>query len=1100
MCTMLPEQRPQRFVAGAVAVPVIVSESSLPAFHALRKGGKVDAEMMATARYDPGSSHWGRPPVDSMIIAGDDEDEDEDDDDSDTGDYKMTGSHLVDRYIKTMQARQSGDGAPVRHETPADFDATLLSETFEDATSTLGSHYSMRRESRDMEREFRLSGGTPKDLRLSVLTGGSQTRGRYGSNDSMRRGGDGESTLPRRASSIDPIPESEADPRGYGAAAAVNPGVGKDSTISPLRSPPSWYSDEAALPASLANQHLGQYNSLARGNRTDDGSYQNISSIPSRYNEQPDGASAQHQSRARHPVKRQESQEQEVALAIRGMNSHSRQAIAAQAMDHSETPSEDGQDYQPARNESAQSSRAGAHSQQSHQSQSHSSRQQQQPQPGRSPAHQLSLHDVVGFLNSRDTMVVANAAGYLQHASYNNDHVKTQLRDLGAIPALVGLILQRDEMVQHAAVGVLRNMSYGPHSVPNKYAVCEAGGVEVLVRLLRNARSEDVQELVTGVLWNLSSCEELKKHILSQSTTELVRSVIVPASGWDPSGDEDNEDNNDVLAQILWTSVLRNATGILRNLSSAGPDARDVLRSTEGLVDALLRMLRAAVGNNEVDNKSVENSMCVLRNLSFRMETEVDDQHSTYAEEAMQTSNWEKRIVKERADYEIFSKRLAKKESKKSFSFRRRSSKKQTGRPQSLDTDVIVDEPLPWNDDCPPFPTRTKAISGIVQLFQPEAVQPYVALAAEASNPETLEAAAGAIQNLTACNWKWSVFVRNAVRKERGLPILSELLTIPSDAVVRTAATALRNLAVDPRNRELIGKFAMRDLVWRLPGEPGNENMSEATVAAVLCCIQELVTKDLPNAKLLTEANGIPIIVELAKARDATEKLSQIANRTCLILSNSKENRIVLKQEGWSYDYFVSSTRGRAEYSGDTATLHSMSDSRANVSTGANAAEGLNNRAATAAQTNAEATAVVPADLPQARNQANIAALSRQASRADPGPARQPASRANAPARQNSRYAAPARQAATPDGLTQPPPVQRQASELASAPANIVHRQESTRPKEAVRTLSRPQGDTGMRQAGHNQPAVVDMHLQTLNNQADNVVRQLSEVDDNSWV
>ncbi|XP_065191264.1 uncharacterized protein LOC135822422 [Sycon ciliatum] len=158
----------------------------------------------------------------------------------------------------------------------------------------------------------------------------------------MRRGGDGESTLPRRASSIDPIPESEADPRGYGAAAEVNPGVGKDSTISPLRSPPSWYSDEAALPASLANQHLSQYNSLVRGNRTDDGSYQHISSIPSRYNEQPDGAS-----RARHPVKRQESQEQEVALAIRGMNSHSRQAIAAQAMDHSETPSGILVPYQP---------------------------------------------------------------------------------------------------------------------------------------------------------------------------------------------------------------------------------------------------------------------------------------------------------------------------------------------------------------------------------------------------------------------------------------------------------------------------------------------------------------------------------------------------------------------------------------------------------------------------------------------------------------------------------------------------------------------------------------------------------------------------------
>lgn len=37
------------------------------------------------------------------------------------------------------------------------------------------------------------------------------------------------------------------------------------------------------------------------------------------------------------------------------------------------------------------------------------------------------------------------------------------------------------------------------------------------------------------------------------------------------------------------------------------------------------------------------------------------------------------------------------------------------------------------------------------------------------------------------------------------------------DRVVCAVATALRNLAIDQRNKELIGKYAMRDLVQKLP-------------------------------------------------------------------------------------------------------------------------------------------------------------------------------------------------------------------------------------------------------------------------------------------
>lgn len=90
-------------------------------------------------------------------------------------------------------------------------------------------------------------------------------------------------------------------------------------------------------------------------------------------------------------------------------------------------------------------------------------------------------------------------------------------------------------------------------------------------------------------------------------------------------------------------------------------------------------------------------------------------------------------------------------------------------------------------------------------LWQPDIVQPYLALLSNCSNPETLEAAAGAIQNLAACYWQPSIDIRAAVRKEKGLPVLVELLRMEVDRVVCAVATALRNLALDQRNKELIG-------------------------------------------------------------------------------------------------------------------------------------------------------------------------------------------------------------------------------------------------------------------------------------------------------
>ena len=95
----------------------------------------------------------------------------------------------------------------------------------------------------------------------------------------------------------------------------------------------------------------------------------------------------------------------------------------------------------------------------------------------------------------------------------------------------------------------------------------------------------------------------------------------------------------------------------------------------------------------------------------------------------------------------------------------------------------------------------------LLSFFFFQVVQPYLNLLSNCSNPETLEAAAGAIQNLSACYWQPSIDIRAAVRKEKGLPILVELLRMEVDKVVCAVATALRNLAIDQRNKELIGNI-----------------------------------------------------------------------------------------------------------------------------------------------------------------------------------------------------------------------------------------------------------------------------------------------------
>ena len=61
-----------------------------------------------------------------------------------------------------------------------------------------------------------------------------------------------------------------------------------------------------------------------------------------------------------------------------------------------------------------------------------------------------------------------------------------------------------------------RNLSYGRQNDENKKAIKSAGGIPALVRLLKRTPDNEVKELVTGVMWNLSSCEVLENYRFMQ--------------------------------------------------------------------------------------------------------------------------------------------------------------------------------------------------------------------------------------------------------------------------------------------------------------------------------------------------------------------------------------------------------------------------------------------------------------------------------------------------------------------------------------------------------------------------------------------------------
>ncbi|XP_008405914.1 catenin delta-1 isoform X2 [Poecilia reticulata] len=494
--------------------------------------------------------------------------------------------------------------------------------------------------------------------------------------------------------------------------------------------------------------------------------------------------------------------------------------------------------------------------------------------PPASGWRQPELPEVIAMLNYRLDPVRSNAAAYLQHLTFKNDKVKSDVRRLKGIPALVSMLDNPNREVHFAACGALKNISFGKDA-DNKIAIKNCDGVPALIRLLRKTRDQDLTEIITGTLWNLSSQDSVKMEIVDNALHALCDEVMVPHSGWEraTNGAGGGEENGKPRTPE-WDTALTNTAGCLRNVSSERIEARRKLRECSGLVDSLMYIVQSQINCKELNSKLTENCVCLLRNLSYHVHKEIPN-YEAYDESKQANSN--PAPSSQRAGC---------------FSSRKGKGRKDEEAPQERIS----------------IPPRTAPAKGYELLFQPEVVRLYTSLLKESGNAIVLEASAGAIQNLCAGKWTHGRYIRALMREEKGLVVVSELLDNSNDRVVRAMSGAIRNLAIDPQNRKLLAKYAVPYLVADLPGGGQNQPvkaLKEETVVSILSTLHEVLGTDVEAAKTLRASQGIERLVLTYKDNNRSEREVRGAGLVLQSVWAHKELRRTLEKDGWRKTDFM---------------------------------------------------------------------------------------------------------------------------------------------------------------------------------------------------
>ncbi|XP_050762443.1 plakophilin-2 isoform X3 [Gymnogyps californianus] len=219
-----------------------------------------------------------------------------------------------------------------------------------------------------------------------------------------------------------------------------------------------------------------------------------------------------------------------------------------------------------------------------------------------SPEGEMTLERAVSILKSENTQFtprILAAVTFIQHECFQKADARRKVFSLGGIPKLLQLLDVQNEDIQRAASGALRNLVFEDND--NKLEVSEQKGIPLLLHLLRQTRDVETKKQITGLLWNLSSNDQLKHLLIREALQTLTEAVLIPYSGW-PDRDYPK---SSVLPD---PDIFYNATGCLRNMSSAGPEGRKKMRECDGLIDSLVYYIQGAIADHEPNDKKQQDT------------------------------------------------------------------------------------------------------------------------------------------------------------------------------------------------------------------------------------------------------------------------------------------------------------------------------------------------------------------------------------------------------------------------------------------------------------------------------------------------------------
>lgn len=433
----------------------------------------------------------------------------------------------------------------------------------------------------------------------------------------------------------------------------------------------------------------------------------------------------------------------------------------------------------------------------------------------------MTLERAVSLLQGDSTSAywLTSAASYIQHECFQKAESRKKVYSLNAIPKLIQLLNNSNEEVRRAACAALRNLVYEDND--NKLEVCEQRAMPTLLNLLKDSRDLEIKKQITGLMWNLSSNDQLKVMLIRDALQTLTNSIIIPCSGWKDGEYSKNELMSD-------PDIFYNASGCLRNMSSAGPEGRKALRDCDGLIESLVHYISRSVADYKPDDRATENCVCILHNLSYQLESEVPSRYS----HNFHSQNTD--LTRNNTNVGCFGSRSRK-----------------------LKED--------WREV--PVAEESSNPRGLECLWSSKLIRLYLSLIAKSTRNYTQEASLGSLQNLTAGNGPIPFSVaQTIVQKESGLQHIRSMLSANDPGVKRTAVSLLRNLSRNSSLQNEIAKELMADLARSLPDCVPDSNLANETSASICYILNNLICGSSNNARMLLQNGGIKKLVDISNS------------------------------------------------------------------------------------------------------------------------------------------------------------------------------------------------------------------------------------------